>query len=159
MTISRPISGSVRRAPAFARYVAQIVVERCRPFLRELRGRYKAYEIRLDGGALAGACRCLPGAGIPKLMEPMQLRCVYEIVTSRNLGSGMEVQSHLCTAVQTSNVVPLRRNLLRVPMCAQCRTAMSVDRFEPQLKEGSLMATFRCITCGLRDHYKIKSGA
>jgi hypothetical protein len=29
---------------------------------------------------------------------------------------------------------------------------------EPALKEGSLMATFRCITCGLRDRYKIKSG-
>jgi hypothetical protein len=75
------------------------------------------------------------------------------------IGVGMEVQSHLCAAVQASNVVPLRRNLLRVPACAQCRTGMTVDRFEPGLKEGSLMATFRCITCGLRDHYKIKSGA
>jgi hypothetical protein len=75
----------------------------------------------------------------------------------------MEVQSHLCSAVQAPNVVPLRRNLLRVPACAQCRTAMTVDRFEPELEAGSLpeleagslMATFRCITCGLRDRHKI----
>ena len=56
------------------------------------------------------------------------------------------------------NVVPLRRNVLRVPACAQCRAAMTVDRFEPGLKEAALVATFRCLECGLRDRVTINPG-
>ena len=57
------------------------------------------------------------------------------------------------------NVVPLRRNVLRVPACAQCRAAMAVDRFEPGLEEAALVATFRCLDCGLRDRVTINPGS
>jgi hypothetical protein len=51
-------------------------------------------------------------------------------------------------SANAENVVPLRRNLLR---CAQCRAAMTVERFDPLLNGGSFLA----ILCGLKDRIKI----
>jgi hypothetical protein len=65
------------------------------------------------------------------------------------------VASSQYRSANAENVVPLRHNLLRVPACAQCRAAMTVERFDPLLNGGSFLATFHCVQCGLKDRFKI----
>jgi hypothetical protein len=48
-----------------------------------------------------------------------------------------------------------RPKVLSVPLCAQCRAPMTVDRCEPHFKGASLVATYRCLACGLRDRVQI----
>jgi hypothetical protein len=36
-----------------------------------------------------------------------------------------------------------------------CRAPMAVDRCEPHFKESSLVATYRCLACGLLDRAQI----
>jgi hypothetical protein len=57
-------------------------------------------------------------------MSYLQDRYV-RILGLQALGSAMDVNSILCAAVQASSVVPLRRNFLCDPACAQCLAAMT----------------------------------
>jgi hypothetical protein len=56
-----------------------------------------------------------------------------------------------------TNVLRFRRNKFLAPLCAQCRASMAINRCEPDLdNSATLVATYHCTECGLRDRTKIQ---
>ena len=47
-----------------------------------------------------------------------------------------------------------RENRLRAPLCAQCRSPMTIVLCEPDFVN-SIVATYRCAECGLLDRGQI----
>ena len=48
---------------------------------------------------------------------------------------------------------------LAFPSCAQCKTQMAVETFEPQQGSGELVATFRCVACHLVERRLVPADA
>jgi len=63
--------------------------------------------------------------------------------------------AHAVEKRQTQGTLSFRENKLRAPLCAQCRSTMTVALCEPDFAD-SIVATYRCAECGLLDRAEIQ---
>lgn len=63
-------------------------------------------------------------------------------------------RAHAVEKRQTQGTLSFRENKLRAPLCAQCRSPMTVVLCEPEFNN-FIVATYRCAECGLLDRGQI----
>jgi hypothetical protein len=68
----------------------------------------------------------------------------------------VESRDGVQSGADKADILQFRRNGLNTPLCAQCHTPMAMDRCEPELNSATIVATYRCRDCGLRDRAQIQ---
>ena len=63
-------------------------------------------------------------------------------------------RAHAVEKRQIQGTLSFRENKLRAPLCAQCRSPMTIALCEPDFAD-SIVATYRCAECDLLDRAEI----